>query len=273
MAAADAGAHADGIGGIPTHVGIRHEVDVRPHGSADSAYQVQVLAHALVARGGSVAEPLFHRTEALSNQFRGLPRQLLEVSVRIQAAGVDRNPLLGLPAQQVVERLARSLAANIPEGDIDGADGLQHQAFASIVERAAVHALPEQFHVEGAVSQHQRFQVLLDDERGGAAAHPHAADAIQPLVGADAHQHGEDGTAAKTRRAVLAAGPAGSADVQRCAQEFPAGHEHGGFRRGDQKRLYVGDFHGRLYPYDCVRPIRFSTSSAASSVRARSAAE
>ncbi len=63
-----------------------------------------------------------HRGEAASDDLSGARRQLFGVRLARPAVGVDADALAAGAAQQLVHRLARALAADVPQRLLDAAD-------------------------------------------------------------------------------------------------------------------------------------------------------
>jgi hypothetical protein len=85
---------------------------------------------------------------------------------RGEAAGaVDRHPGAGL-AQQRGQRLVALLGLEVPQGDVDGAEGLHDQPAGSEVAAAAMHRLPGADDVDGITARDDGGQLLGDDGGG-----------------------------------------------------------------------------------------------------------
>ena len=125
---------------------------------------------------------------------------------RIVAGGVGADTGRGGAAQQRVDRLPFGPAEEIPEGEVDAAEGHDGDAAASVRDRGCVQLVPEALDVGGAVAgfvQQQFAQVAVDHRHGGhtAAATAVAADAG---VGFDAHDDlPEVGAPAAQRLAIV----------------------------------------------------------------------
>ena len=110
-----------------------------------------------------------------------------------EGGGVGADLGVGRAAQEVAERAAERLALDVPEGDVDAADGVDHRAAAAIVDRGLVHLVPEALDVERVLADQDlaqadhdrvgagRLDDRLDDGRGGVGL----ADAGDALVGVD----------------------------------------------------------------------------------------
>ncbi len=145
--------HPNGVCNIPAHVRICHQLDVRPDRIANGPYQLQISPHPGETVSRAVAEALLHCRKALFAECVGLPGEPAQIFVRVKPAGVDRNPLAGSSAKQVINRLAGCLAENVPERDINRADRFERQSLAALVEGAAEHFLPQQFDIERIFAQ------------------------------------------------------------------------------------------------------------------------
>ena len=100
----------------------------------------------------------------------------------VVARGIGGDAVPDLPAKQSVHRNAHRLPGDVPQGVVDGADGVEGQALAPVVEARAPHDVPEAFDLERVLAEEESFQVILDG-----VAHPVAADAnaADALVGRD----------------------------------------------------------------------------------------
>src|SRR5207247_11302299 len=102
--------------------------------------------------------------------------QAVEIVPRVQTACVHADTIARPAAQQVVDGLSQGLAHQVPQRDVHGADGLDRDALAAVVDRAPEHLPPEQFNIEWARSQDDRLQGMLDDVRGSSVAHAGARE-------------------------------------------------------------------------------------------------
>ncbi|CAA9431730.1 MAG: hypothetical protein AVDCRST_MAG55-2707, partial [uncultured Rubrobacteraceae bacterium] len=75
------------------------------------------------------------------------------------------------------------LAAQVPQGDVDGGDGEGRQAPAPDVQQALPHEVPQPLDVVGVLALEQRREVVVDEGLYGAAA---AADGVGVAVAREA---------------------------------------------------------------------------------------
>ena len=106
----------------------------------------------------------------------------LDVLLDVVSRAVGRDPRLGFPAQELVDRHVQRFADQIPQGDVDTADGVDDHAFSPVVHRRAPQDVPDPFDVERVFVQQQFGQVLFYDEPAARAA---AAVTLQSLVRPD----------------------------------------------------------------------------------------
>ncbi len=83
------------------------------------------------------------------------------------AGGVEDELVADRSAQQVVDRLLPDAAQQVPEGQVDGADDIEHQPLAAVEEGGPPHLVPDQLGVGDQRALEETRQVLLDDPRAG----------------------------------------------------------------------------------------------------------
>eukprot|EP00966_Prymnesium_polylepis_P173104 4003943-Prymnesium_polylepis.2 len=106
----------------------------------------------LVARAGAVRARDLGADEA--ERLRHL---------RLRRRAVHWQPLLGLASEQRIHRLVAQLAEQVPQCEVDGADGLERQALAAVVDRRAPHAVVHPLHVARVLALDEARQVVLND--------------------------------------------------------------------------------------------------------------
>ncbi len=109
-----------------------------------------------------VEGPDLHGFDALAEQFG---RQIAAVAFRpalvvlvlavTDAGVVDPDGLAAAPAEQVIDRLARVLAEQVPQGHIHGADGAGLAATIAEEVDGVEHILPVALDIEGAAPEQQ----------------------------------------------------------------------------------------------------------------------
>ena len=158
--------------GVPGHapalVAIDHQVDGGAHGIAHGGEAGQVPAPVV----GGAAQ--LDGAEAASDEL------LREVAARGLVAperrrGISPHAVLRAP-EQAKHRLALDLAAQVPERDVE-------RPPAPVVEAEIVEHGVVTLDVEGVVAAKEEVGVLGEAPHGVARCH-----ALQPLIGADAHQ-------------------------------------------------------------------------------------
>ena len=99
---------------------------------------------------------------------------------------VDGDAVAAASAEQVVDGLAAVLAGDVPEGDVDGADGARFGAAVAEYVDGGEHGVPVALDVEGAASQQQGSEIVVDEGADGARRVGGLAEADQAVVGVDA---------------------------------------------------------------------------------------
>ena len=79
---------------------------------------------------------------------------------------IHLHPIVKSAPEQPAHRQARSLAADIPQGDVDRADRGDHRARATVVAGRVIHAVREDFGVARIRAEQQRCQRMLDGGGG-----------------------------------------------------------------------------------------------------------
>src|SRR5262249_33353094 len=129
--------------------------------------------------------------EALLTQ---LDDRLLDLAfgVRHQPRGVSAHSGAAGGADQLTDGLAQRLALDVPERDVDAADGVYGDAPAAGVEDAAVHLAPQLLHTGWILADEGLSQAHRDRVGAGCLDHcvhhlgsrGHLADPDDPIVGA-----------------------------------------------------------------------------------------
>ena len=144
---------------------------------------VQVPWH---GNGERVADP-GHRRPGLDGIASHAPGAL---HARLSAAaGVDADLVPRGASEELVDRQARDLSEDIPQGDIDGAEG-GAEKHAHVPAVPAVEPLPKILDVRGILADEVALQVFdaLGDRAHLVVADRALAQSRDPLVGADLHE-------------------------------------------------------------------------------------
>ena len=96
-------------------------------------------------------------------------------------------------AEQIAERNAERLALDVPEGDVDAADGVDHRAAAAEIDGGLVHLAPEPLDIERVLADQHFLQAdhdgvgagRVDDRFGDGRRGIGLADAGDPFIGVD----------------------------------------------------------------------------------------
>jgi hypothetical protein len=135
---------ADRVAGVPAHVRVRHDVDVRPDGVDDGVDELDVAADPLPSLDRPVRETLLHGREPLRRPRCRLRGERVEVLRRVEPARIGGSEGRMAPPRRSWNGDAELLAEQVPERDVDRADRVEDDAAAADVERGAVHRLPEE---------------------------------------------------------------------------------------------------------------------------------
>lgn len=80
-----------------------------------------------------------------------------------QAGAVQADPVAELSAEQAVGRQAGEFAGQVPQGDLDAAQGGHDQAVEGVgAAQAGLHRGEEAVHVEGVLADQEGFEQLVD---------------------------------------------------------------------------------------------------------------
>src|SRR5262249_52994891 len=113
--------------------------------------------------------------DVLADLFNGL------LDVAPIGVAVDKDPVAGAPAEELIEGKARELAEEVPKGNVDRSDR-SHRHGAAPPIGAAVEKLPNIFDASGVASDEVRDDVLLEvgNDRLLAAIKGCIAEAVEP---------------------------------------------------------------------------------------------
>ena len=138
--------------------GIDHQRDVGPDRLARARDDLFVL---LVAHPTEGTPAELERPEPLLQELLELVGQRLRLAHEDRGVGTDA---LEIPAaEEPADRLTRRLAEQVPERDVDGADGVGHRAAATEPERVLVEDLARSLGFDGGGAAVQRLEL---GERG-----------------------------------------------------------------------------------------------------------
>src|SRR5690606_14447575 len=112
---------------------------------------------------------------------------LFDQPVHVDEVQAGRIGLHRIPvgaADQLVHRLAAGLADDVPQGDVDAADGGDRHAAGAVVLDAVVQVLPYHFDIEGVAADDPGTELRIDEglgDMGGPVAFAPAHDAVLRL--------------------------------------------------------------------------------------------
>ena len=103
---------------------------------------------------------------------------------------VDQHPVAALPAEQIVERHARGLGLDVPQGHIDRSDRPHRDRTAPPIG-AAIEKLPDILDPERIAADQRRHDMILEIGDHGllATVKRRIADAMDASVGFDLERH------------------------------------------------------------------------------------
>ena len=153
------GGQLDGVGHVERHVAVDHQREVRPHGGAVPGQELAVRPHPAAAVGGAVRQRHLAAPEAHALGLRGQGPGAVEAQLR-----------LGPAADQLVDRLLPDLADQVPQRQVDHADGGQRQPLAAVEHAGAEHLVPQQVQVARVGADQEAAEMLLDQPAGRRAA-------------------------------------------------------------------------------------------------------
>ena len=160
----DALQQADGVGRVPAHPAVEHDLDGRADRLAHRADERDVLLHPGQPVARAVAEEPFLRLEALRHRpLRPLAHQARVVR-EAEHRGVARDPLARRPTEQAVDRQAEQLAAQVPEGAVDRADRHHLVALAGVAV-LAIEEVPDALVGERVLAEQVRRELGADEHR------------------------------------------------------------------------------------------------------------
>ena len=184
---------------------VDQDFDVRPGDLANAGGELggdllALLAHAAVeidVIGG--ADPVEMR-ERIELQ-RGMPRiddgadflhhAFIGAEIAAVRVRVEQDVVAHLAAEQLVDRLAQHLAANVPQRDVDAADHVGRRAARTGVGERAERLVPKPLDLRRVLADQQLVE-LADDARDGAVGDLRRGRDLAPagdaFIGADLHE-------------------------------------------------------------------------------------
>ena len=152
---------ADGVVGVrPAETDIEHQVDVVACRLAGGANEVDVEVGVATERTPAELDGGETALDQLADDLRCLVR-----GVWHQGAGVGADGGAMGTAEEAVDRLPEGLALDVPEGDVDAADGVHGRSLAAVVDRAAVELVPETVDLQRILAQQEVPQAAGDGVR------------------------------------------------------------------------------------------------------------
>src|SRR4029079_19097243 len=106
-----------------------------------------------------------------------------------RGAGVEGELVAGRATQQVVHGLLPEPAQQVVEGEADGADDVEHQAFPAVEQRGPIHLVPDLLDVGDRGTLQETGQVALDDPCAGLAGRCDA-EADGAVIGLNLYDQG-----------------------------------------------------------------------------------
>ena len=143
------------LGLLPGRRRVHHQPDVRAHviaGGADDGFRLaDIQAPVRIGDDLDCLQAELQPAIDIAAHFVGRFAQGIDRSVSQQAIAL---PL----AQQVSHRLALDLAADVPQGDVDGAHGMDDDAAPAVIAGPVIHPVPHGLDLQGVLSDHNLLQ-------------------------------------------------------------------------------------------------------------------
>ena len=143
--------------------------------------------------GRQVEGPDLHGADALAEQVCGElagaafhPGASVLVGAVAEAGVVDGDAVAAAAAEEVVDGLAGVLAGDVPEGDVDGADGAGFGAAEAVGVDGGEHGMPVALDVEGILFEEEGGELVVDEGADGAGRVGGLAEADGAVVCVDA---------------------------------------------------------------------------------------
>ena len=223
---------ADGAGRGHLAVGAEQQVAGAADGLADGLHEVLAVLQRLegklpgIERGKRADRVELDRGEAHGDVLGGACRGQVRVAVDAVAlalggieVGIRPQPVVDPATEKLVDGLVEFLADDVPAGRLDAAENPHHRRIGPHGVAAAVDVSPQPLDLERVGADDAAFAQVLDharDRMGVERYRIDLADALDPAVGRELHEH-----------------PVDAAEMGR--------------RIAHNEGLVVGDFHARRY--------------------------
>ena len=146
----------------PGHGNVNHQYLVRPERLARGFDQFQILLRILAQSAPAELDAAVALLHVVSDQTAHLLGRFGH-----QNGDICGNFRAVIAAEQLVAGKSCRLAHDVPEGVVNAAHGVDDRGGAAVVIGIGVHFVPDFFHVEGILSDHQLPQPLTGGVRGG----------------------------------------------------------------------------------------------------------
>src|SRR5215203_7291897 len=193
----DAASELEGVGSVPGHPGIQHDVDVRTGSVTQCLGQLDVARHSLAAISRPPAREPFQSAESFGHLLASPLVSELGFDAVAEHGGVSRSRRPHRAAEEAVDGLLHPAALEIPERAIDGADG-HHRGALATVNCLAVHQVPNTLRGQGINVLEETSKFTIDDP--GHFVRDRTGQTGDTLVGVDLEKDGDDPGASRLDR-------------------------------------------------------------------------
>src|SRR5215213_6595505 len=193
----DAASELEGVGSVPGHPGIKHDVDVRTGSVTQCLGQLDVARHALAAISRPPAREPFQSAESFRYLLASPLVSELGFDAVAEHGGVSRSRRPHGAAEEAVDGLLHPAPFEIPERAIDGADG-HHRGALATVNCLAVHQVPNTLRGQGIDVLEQTSELTINDP--GHLVRDGSCQTRDALVGVNLEKDGDDSGAPRLDR-------------------------------------------------------------------------
>src|SRR5581483_131427 len=174
----DAARHADGPGGSHLPMGAEQKIGLRAHRRAQLAHEALTAIERGERRLAAVEDRIgperieLQRREALRDIFRGPLCRQIRILIDVRAiigpgvnVGIGAQPLMYAAAEELVDRLARGLANDVPAGHLQRAEYAHEREVRMLRVTGGVDAPPDSLDVVRIFAFQVATEHVLDQPR------------------------------------------------------------------------------------------------------------
>src|SRR5829696_9710226 len=184
-----AASELEGVGSVPGHPGVEHDVDVRTGSVTQCLGQLDVARHSLAAISWPPARKPFQGAESFGHLLASPLVSELGFEAIAEHGGVSRSRRPHRAAEEAVDGLLHPASLEIPERTIDGADG-HHRGALATVDCLAVHQIPNTLRGQGIDVLEQTSELTINDP--GHLVRDGSCQTRDALVSIDLEKDGDD---------------------------------------------------------------------------------